>query len=93
MLVAGETKKTQKELLRFLSQLLGAAESSLNLAQLGSSDGHKKYRGLLLERPLFFWAVSPGLRRTFAVQYENQAATVEEIPDLPSYSVIVDSKQ
>jgi len=51
MLVAGETKKTEKELSKLLGQLLAASESSLTLEQRGSSDGDKKYRGLLKERP------------------------------------------
>ena len=91
MLVAGETKKTEQELAKLLGQLLAASEASLTIEQLGSSDGHKKYRGLLKERSPFFWAVAPGIRRAFAVRHEANAAIVQEIADLPSYATITAS--
>jgi hypothetical protein len=88
MIVAGETKKTEKELSKLLSQLLAASKSSLTLEQLGSSDGHKKFRGLLKERSPYFWAVAPGARKAFTVKYEGNSAIVEETADLPAYSEI-----
>ena len=93
MLVAGETKKTEKELSKLLGELLAASESSLTIERLGSSEGHKKYRGLLKERSPFFWAVAPGVRWAFAVTHEANAAIVREIADLPSYSTITASVQ
>src|SRR4051794_32964683 len=50
LLVAGETKKSSKELSNLMIQLLAASESGATIDQLGSSDGHKKYRGLLMEQ-------------------------------------------
>ncbi len=88
MFVAGETKKTEKELSKLLNQLLAASKSSLTLEQLGSSDGHKKFRGLLKERSPYFWAVAPGARKAFAMKYEGNSAVVEEVSDLPAYSDI-----
>jgi hypothetical protein len=68
-----------------VDQVLAASKARLTPGDLGSSDGHKKYRGLLKERSSYFWAVAPGVRRAFAVEYESDAAILNEIADLPSY--------
>jgi hypothetical protein len=92
MIVACETKKTRKELDKLLSQLSAASQAALPRAELGSLDGHKKYRGLLIERCPFFWAVAPGVRRAFSVAYSGEAAVLSEIEDLPSYPVLSGSR-
>jgi hypothetical protein len=89
MVVAGETKKTQRELSKLLTQMDAAGRSAGVPAQGSSTDGHKKYRGLLKERPQYFWAVAPGARRAFRVKYAGDSAALEEIADLPSYSATV----
>jgi len=86
MAVAGETKKTQRELSRLLAQMDLAIRSPDVLTQRPSSDGSKKYRGLVKERPLYFWAVAPGVRRAFRVKHDGPLAALEEIADLPSYA-------
>jgi hypothetical protein len=88
MVVAGETKKTQRELAKLLAQMDAVSRSAVATANKVASDGEKKYRGLLKECPRYFWAVAPGMRRSFRVNYEGNSASLEEIPDLPSYSTI-----
>ena len=86
MIVAGETKKTQAELSRLLAQMDAATRSEVTPGRRALTDGQKKYRGLVKERPRYFWAVAPGVRKAFRVSYEGQAASLEEIADLPTYS-------
>jgi hypothetical protein len=93
MHVAGETKKTQKELSRLVDQMLAASRARLTLGELGSSDGHKKYGGLLKERSSYFWAVAPGVRRAFGIVYESNAAHLEEIAGLPCHSALCESSK
>jgi hypothetical protein len=86
MIVAGETKKTQTELYRLLAQMHAASRSDFTPGRRAPADGQKKFRGLLKERPPYFWAVAPGVRKSFRVTYEGQTAALEEIADLPTYS-------
>ncbi|GEM_PF-4550283 len=91
MIIAGETKKTETELRTMLNSLLNASNSTLTLVQLNSTDGHKKYKGLLKEQPLYFWAVAPGVSRSFSVKY-NKGCALREISDLPSYQDLLNVK-
>ena len=91
MHIAGETKKTHTELSRLVDQMVAASKARLTLGELGSSDGHKKYRGLLKERSSYFWAVAPGVRRAFAVEYESNTAVLRAIADLPPYAAFSES--
>ncbi len=88
MAVAGETKKTQRELSKLLTQMDAVSRSTDASTQQAPTDGYKKYRGLLKERPLYFWAVAPGVRRAFRVNHEGPSAALEEIGDLPPYSSV-----
>ena len=88
MVVAGETKKTRGELSRLLTQMGAASRPTGVSGQRSPTDGEKKYRGLLKERPQYFWAVAPGVRRAFRVKYEGDSAALEEMTDLPAYSRI-----
>ena len=89
MMAAGETKKTQRELATLLRQMEAAGSSvGVSEPQRASTDGEKKYRGLLTECPRYFWAVAPGVRRAFRLTYQMEAASLEEIGDLPPYSSI-----
>lgn len=91
MIIAGESKKTKKELLTLLAQMSEASESKLSASMLKSSkvDGHKKYRGLLKERPLYFWAMAPGINRYYELAYESDNVLLKEIDDLPDYPTIL----
>jgi hypothetical protein len=88
MVVAGETKKTQRELDRLMVQIDAASRSADMSVRQTVTDGQKKYRGILKERPKYFWAVAPGARRSFRVIYERNSVFLDEMADLPSYSAI-----
>lgn len=98
MLVAGEAKKTIRELAATRTKLLDASRLRLSIEQLPPGqnkdankrlpDDHKKYRGLLAEKPQFFWLVAPGAKWSYQVFYEIGAAVLEEISDLPTYFTI-----
>lgn len=85
MIVAGETKKTARELERLLVEINRASADGLHAVDLGDLDGHKKYRAMLVERAPYFWAVAPGVRRAFEVTYRDGAAILREVPDLPLF--------
>ena len=91
MHIAGETKKRHTELNRLVDQVVAASKARLTLGELGSSDGHKKYGGLLKERSSYFWAVATGVRRAFAVEYESNTAVLKEIANLPPYAAFSES--
>jgi hypothetical protein len=92
MLVAGETKKTERELQKLLNEMLMATNSNLPLDQLSSSNSNQKYRGLLKEKAPYFWAVAPGLKYAFKVSYTDDNATLTAIADIPSYADFVEQK-
>lgn len=90
MVIAGEAKKTKKELLLLLKQMNEASYSKLSVLASKSvtKDGHKKYMGLLQERPLYFWAMAPGINKYFKLSYEKDLVIMNEIETLPNYSTI-----
>lgn len=102
MLVSGETKKTERELWATRRKLVEASKLGLTLQVLPPKvekqaynrlpDGQKKYIGLLVEKPSFFWMVAPGIRWAFRVDYEANVAIIEEIDDLPAFSDIINLK-
>lgn len=88
MIIAGETKKTEKELIKLLSEMTEAMKNKLSLLELADTkkDGYKKYRGLLKEKPLYFWASAPGINKYYKLSYLSQEfVKMIEVKDMPDY--------
>jgi hypothetical protein len=79
VVVGGEAKTT--------SPLLDAMLHEVQTCVLADEDcthrEHKKIRGLRKERPEFFWAVAPGDRRAFRVEYLRSRLVLEQVEDIP----------
>lgn len=93
MVVAGEVKKNVAELKRLLKQMSEAARTQLGVGPFVSPargkkgpDGLTKFRGVLREKPGYFWAVAPGLRLAYRVICKTDGALLEEVSDLPTYA-------
>jgi hypothetical protein len=88
MIVAVETKKTPKELASLLGQMMTASNGRIPATLSKARDGEKKYRGLLVEEPPYFWAVAPSRSVAYSVTYEREHAKLTEISNLPSYNAL-----
>jgi hypothetical protein len=54
-------------------------------------DGEKKFAALAKYRPDYFWAVAPGYRKAFAVDYKGKAPLLKQVVDLPRSSLLANS--
>jgi hypothetical protein len=86
--LAGEVKKSVRELDEMIGHMLAFVESSGPLSAKPSPrelNAYKKYRGLLDRKAKVFWAIAPdGVDRVFAITYKDGALqmTLADTPTL-----------
>lgn len=84
--IAGETKKSERELKKTMSEMLTACRQAIPPDTITKkNDGQKKYEGMLVNKPLYFWAVAPGLRTAYQVDYDQSRVSMRRMDDLPKY--------
>jgi hypothetical protein len=83
LIIAGEAKESAFELSATLGQMLHRAATRVMPEPNPSTDGDKKYLALAKYRPRYFWAVAPGVRTAYRVDYHDNLSVLIAVRELP----------
>jgi hypothetical protein len=87
--IAGEAKSTERGLDMLLGEMRHCAVSRCSAETPDRSRGHKKYVGLLDLKPLVFWAVAPGVRLAYRVDFRVGVVHLDPVDEIPGPDAII----